>query len=142
MTRNILSLIVLTTFAAATPLNAEPTPTPKPSSSKKTNKVESQKPQAKSKAPKIVPATPLAEGWNNVNGEWIHSDGFKYVNGQVVRFGAQTHKRLPNPPAKSLLKSVKPKPTPTPAPNSAAAKAAQKERNLRQIPAPQTGTHL
>jgi hypothetical protein len=143
MTRNILSLIMVTTLAAAVSLKAEPTPTPKPTSSQNANKVERQKPRAKTKAAlKIVPSTPLAEGWNNVNGEWIHSDGYKYINGQVIRTGAQTHKAPPKPPAKALLKSAKPKPTPSPDPNSAAAKAAQKEKNLRQIPAPQTGTHL
>jgi hypothetical protein len=119
MTRNILCLIVLTTLAAAVSLHAEPTPSADRTSSKS-----------------------LVEGWNYVKGEWIHSDGYKYVNGQVIRTGAQTHKRPPKPPSKSLLNSVKIKPTPTPAPGSAAAKAAEKERNLRTRPAPQTGTHL
>jgi hypothetical protein len=143
MTRNILSLIVLTTLAAAVPLNAEPTPSADRTSSGSANKVESQKPQAKTKAtPKIVPETPSAEGWNYVKGEWIHPDGYKYVKGQVVRVGAQTHKSPPKPPSKALLNSVKTKPTPSPDPNSAAAKAAQKERNLNPPPASQTGTHL
>ena len=86
-----------------------------------------------------APTTPLVQGWNYVNGEWIHSDGYKYVNGQVVRTTAQTHKRPPKPPSKALLNSVKTKPSPTPDPNSA---AAEKERNLRPRPAPQTGTQL
>ena len=129
MTRNILSLIVLTTLAAAVSLNAEPTPSAERTSSKNA-------------ASKIVPAPPLAEGWSYVKGEWIHSDGYKYVNGQVIRTGAQTHKRPPKPPSKALLNSVKIKPTPTPVPGSAAAKAAERERNLRPRPASQTGTHL
>lgn len=133
MTRNIPCLIVLTTFAAAVSLHAEPTP----------GKNASQKPQPKtSAAPKNVPAPRLVEGWNYVKGEWIHSDGYKYVNGRVVRAGAQTHKSPPKPPSKPLLDSVKIKPTPTPDPNSAAAKAAERERNLRPRPASQTGTHL
>ena len=141
MTRNILSLIVLTTLAAGVSLNAEPTPSADRTS--RANKAESQKPQTKTKAtPKIVPETPLAEGWNYVKGEWIHVDGYKYVNGQVIRTGAQTHKRPPKPPSKAFLNSVKTKPAPSPDPNSAAAKAAEKERNLRQPPASQTGTHL
>jgi hypothetical protein len=128
MTRNILSLIVLTTLAAGVSLNAEPTPSAERKSSR-------------SAVAKIVPA-PLAQGWSYVKGEWIHADGYKYLNGQVIRTGAQTHKRPPKPPSKALQNSVKTKPTPTPDPNSAAAKAAERERNLRPRPAPQTGTHL
>ena len=132
MTRNILSLIVLMTLAAGVSLNAEPTPSAERTSSKNANKV----------SPKIVPTPPLVEGWSYVKGEWIHVDGYKYVNGRVIRTGAQIHKRPPKPPSKALLNSVKIKPTPTPVPNSAAAKAAEKERNLRPQPASQTGTHL
>jgi hypothetical protein len=132
MTRNIVCLIGLTTLAAAVSLHAEPTPS-----------ADSQKPQPKTNStPKTVAEPRLVEGWNYVKGEWIHSDGYKYMNRQVIRTGAQTHKRPPKPPAKSLLDSVKTKPTPTPVPNSAAAKAAERERNLRPRPAPQTGTHL
>jgi hypothetical protein len=129
MTRNILSLIVLTTLAAAVSLDAEPTP-----SAERTSR--------NNAARKVIPAPPLAEGWNYVKGEWIHSDGYKYVKGQVIRIGTQTHKRPPKPPSKSLLNSVKTTPAPSPDPNSAAAKAAEKERNLIPRPAPQTGTHL
>jgi hypothetical protein len=143
MTRNILSLIVLTTFAAAVSLDAEPTPSADSTSSSNAKKIENQKPQAKTNAaPKIVAGPPSAEGWNYVKGEWIHADGYKYAQGKVIRFGAQTHKRPPKPPSKALLNSVKTKPTPSPDPNSAAAKAAERERNLRPRPASQTGTHL
>ena len=135
MKRNILSLVVLTALAAAISLKAEPAARADRATSK------SQKSQTKAAA-KIVPETPLAEGWNYVKGEWIHSDGYKYVNGQVIRTGAQTHKRPPKPPSKALLNSVKTKPAPSPDPNSAAGKAAQKERNLTPRPASQTGTHL
>jgi hypothetical protein len=125
MTRNILSLIVLTTLAAGVSLNAEPTP------------------QAKTNAAlKIVSAPTSAKGWSYVKGEWIHADGYMYVNGQVIRTGAQTHKRPPRPPSEALRNSVKIKQTPEPAPGSAAAKAAERERNLRPRPASQTGTHL
>jgi hypothetical protein len=128
MTRKFLSLILLTTLAAAVSMCADPTPSVDRTSSRNA-------------VPQMVPA-PLAEGWNYVKGEWIHSDGYKYVKGQVIRTGSQTHKRPPKPPSKSLLDSVKTKPTPTPDPNSAAAKAAERERNLRPRPAPQTGTNL
>jgi len=91
--------------------------------------------------PAVAPAT-SGEGWSYVKGEWVHPDGYKYVKGQVIRTGTQTHKSPPKPPSKALLDSVKAKPTPTIDPNSAAAKAAEKERNLRRYPASQTGTHL
>ena len=141
MIRNILSLLVLTSLAAAVSLKAEPRSSAARTSSKRASKVESQKPKTKTNAaPKIAPAPPLIEGWNYVKGEWTHSDGYKYVNGQVVRTGEQTHKRPPKPPTKSLLNSVKSKPKPDP--NSPAAKAVEKERNLSPRPASQTGTHL
>ena len=140
MTRNILSLIVLTTVAVGFSLHAEPTPSADRIPSKN---AKSQKPPAKiNAAPKNVPSPPLVEGWSYVKGEWIHEDGYKYVNGQVIRTGAQTHKRPPKPPSKALLNSVKTKPTPPPDPSSAAAKTAERERNLRPRPASQTGTHL
>ena len=140
MTRNILQITVLTTLVATVSLHGEPTPSPDRAPSKN---AKNQKPAAKAEAaPKSVPSSPLAEGWNYVKGEWMHSDGYKYVNGKVTRSGTQTHKRPPKPPAKALLNSVKIKPTPTPVPGSAAEKAAEKERNLRPTPASQTGTRL
>lgn len=143
MMRNIPCLVGVTMFAAAVLLHAEPTPTPDPGSSHNPNQSESQRPRPKTNAtPKTVPAPPLREGWNYVKGEWFHSDGYKYVNGQVIRTTAPTGKRPPRPPSKALLNSVKAKSTPTPDPNSAAGKAAEKERNLRPRPASQTGTHL
>jgi hypothetical protein len=140
MTRKLLSLILLTSLAVPLSSKAEPPAGADRTSSAAGNKAGSQ--TKSSAAPKIAPAPPLAEGWNYVKGEWIHSDGYKYVKGQVVRTGAQTHKRPPKPPSRALLNSVKTKAAATPAPNSAAAKAAERERNLTPRPASQTGTHL
>lgn len=143
MTRSILSLIALTTLVVGSSLNAEPPPAAERNSSKNATKRASQRTHAKTDAAsRIQPAVPLAEGWSHVKGEWIHSDGYKYVKGQVVRAGPQTHKKAPKPPSQALLNSVKTRPTPSPDPNSAAAKAAQTERNKRPRPAPQTGTNL
>jgi hypothetical protein len=139
MRRTILRLIVLTHLVAAISLLAEPTPSADRTPSKT---AKSQKSAAKTSVPKSVPSSPLVEGWNYVNGEWIHSGGYKYVNGNVIRTGAPTFGRPPRPPTKALLNSVKTKPAPTPVPDSAAAKAAEIERNKRVRPAPQTGTHL
>jgi hypothetical protein len=130
MTRNIPGLILLATLVAAISLHAEPTPS---------KSVKSQKPSARTNA---APTSVPSEGWSYVRGEWIHSNGYKYVNGKVIRIGAQTHKRPPKPPANALLNSVKIKPAPTPVPGSAAEKAAEIERNKRPPPAPQTGTHM
>lgn len=132
MKRNLLGVILLTTLALAVLLNAEPTPIPD-RASRNTKKIETPKPPA---------ALPLAAGWNYVKGEWIHSDGYKYVKGQVIPIGAHIKKKPPRPPSKALLDSVKTRPSSSPDPNSAAAKAAEKERNLRPRPASHTGTHL
>ena len=143
MIRNILVLLVFTSLAPTVSLKAEPTreSRAKRASHKSIKKNESEKQSSKThSALKVLPAAPLAEGWNKVNGEWIHSDGYTYVNGKVIRTGSQTHGRPPKPPEKSLLDSVKKGPM-SPA-DSAAAKAAEKERNLRPKPAPQTGTNL
>jgi len=142
MRRNILSLIVLTIWAGAVWVNGEPTPSAERPLRKDTKKAEKQTPPAKSEAPKILSTSQLTEGWNYVKGEWIHSDGYKYVNGQVVPVGTRTHKKPPKPPSKALLNAVKIKAAPPLDPNSPAAKAAEKERNLAPHPASQTGTHL
>lgn len=137
---HVIVLVVLTTLAASVSVLAEPTPSAERTPSKN---AKSQITSATTNAaPKSVPSPRLVEGWNYVNGEWIHSGGYKYVKGNVIRTGAPTFGRPPRPPAKALLNSVKVKPEPTPVPNSAAAKAAEIERNKRPRPAPQTGTNL
>jgi hypothetical protein len=123
MIRTILSIAVLSSFVAGT-LQADPP------SKKKSNQV-----------PKIVPAAPLKEGWSLVNGVWTHSDGYQFVKGQVLRVGTQTHKKPPKPPTKAEMAAATKKPAPK-AVDPAAARAAEREKNLRQVPAPQTGTHL
>lgn len=133
MTRNILLLTLLAAIATPVSLNAEPTPSANKPPRKNAKKTDI--------TPKTVPSTP-GEGWTYVRGEWVHLDGYKFVRGQVTRFGSQTHKTPPKPPSKALLDSVKARPTPTPDPNSPAAKAAERERNLRPRPASQTGSHL
>jgi hypothetical protein len=130
MIRTILSVVVLGAVAIAS-AQADP-----PSRSKK-------KKDTSKTVPKIVPAAPLASGWSYVNGVWTHVDGYKLVNGQVVRSGVQTHKPAPKPPTKAEMDLVlKKKPAPKTPAEAAAEKATQRERNLRQIPASQTGTHL
>src|SRR3982074_1102252 len=117
MIRTILSIAVLTSFVAA-PLKADP-----PSKKKKETKT------SKS-ALKIVPAPELKEGWSVVNGMWTHSDGYKFVNGQVIRTGAQTHKKPPKPPTKAEMDAAMKKAAPKSPADAAAAKATERDRNL------------
>jgi hypothetical protein len=109
--------------------------------------LQAQTPKKKSRHPKsnatsqVAPASQLVPGWTLTNGVWVHSDGYKFVNGTVIRTGTQTHKPPPKPPTQAQLDGAKKKSAPSPA-DAAAAKAAERERNLAPRPAPQTGTHL
>jgi hypothetical protein len=123
MIRTILSIAVLTSFVTAT-LQADPP-------SKKNSKA----------VLNVTPAAPLKEGWSLVKGVWTHSDGYQYVKGQVLRVGTQTHKKPPKPPTKAEMETAMKKPA-SKAVDPAAAKAAEREKNLTPRPAPQTGTHL
>jgi hypothetical protein len=130
MIRTILSVALLTTFAATSVLQADP---PKNRRTKTNSK----------SIPKIEAATTSASGWSYANGVWTHVDGYKLVNGQVVRSGIQTHKKAPPPPTKAEMDAaLKKKPAAKTPAEIAAEKAAQRERNLAPRPAPQTGTNL
>ena len=134
MIRTILSLVVLAGLVAPA-LKADPSPNDQSSSRKKKENTKT--------VPKIVPATPLVSGWSYTNGVWMHVDGYKLVNGQVVRSGVQTHKKAPKPPTQAEMDLVlKKKPAPKTPAEMAAEKAAQRERNLTPRPASQTGSHL
>ena len=129
MIRTILSIALLGALAV-TSLQAEP-----PSKRSSKNK--------QNTTPRIVPAAPLVSGWSYTNGVWTHVDGYKLVNGRVVRAGVQTHKKAPLPPTKAEMDAaVKKKPAPKTPAEIAAEKAAQRERNLTPRPASQTGSHL
>lgn len=123
MIRTILSIAVLSSFFVGA-LQADPP------SKKKSNSVF-----------KVTPAAPLKSGWSLVNGIWTHSDGYQLVKGQVLRVGTQTHKKPPKPPTKAEMDAALKKPA-SKAADPAAAKAAEREKNLTPRAAPQTGTHL
>lgn len=133
MLKKIIALLVFSSFTGIVALNAEPTPSSKKKSSGKTKKKEAL----------MTPAKPLPEGWSLVDGVWMHSDGYKFVKGQLFRTGSQTHKRPPSPPTKAQMDAaMKRNRPPQTAAEIAAAKAAERERNLRPRPAPQTGSNL
>jgi hypothetical protein len=140
MKRTLLFLAVFTSFTIA--LQASPTPTPHP-------KRTSTKRQHKSGGQKTVSdeVAQSANGWSYVKGEWVHPDGYKYVNGKILRTTARLGRAFPKPPGKLALENVeKLTPTTNPAPDTAktaAEKAAETRRkNLTPTAAPQTGTHL
>jgi hypothetical protein len=137
MLKKLIALLVFSSFTIVA-VKAEPTPTPATTAQRQSSKKIKKEP-----AIKVVPATPLKDGWSLVNGVWMHSDGYKFVKGQVVRTGTQTHKRPPKPPTQAEMDAVtkKKKGPPTPA-EIAAEKAAERERNLRPRPASQTGSNL
>jgi hypothetical protein len=137
----LFGLTALAIVATSLLLNAQ-TPTPASRSTALLNQNESANAQSKDKSRKDASLQTMPRGWHLVNGQWIHSDGYKYADGRVIAIGSQPHARAPKPPSKDLLESVKSKPSPTPDPKSAAAKAAEKERNLQARPASQTGSHL
>jgi hypothetical protein len=134
MLKKTIVLLVLSSFTGLFALKAEPTPKPKQQSSG-TVKKES--------IARVAPPKPLPKGWSIVQGVWMHSDGYKFVKGQVVRVGAKTRRRPPNPPTQADFDAArKKKNAPPSSAEIAAAKAAELERNKRPRPAPQTGTHL
>jgi hypothetical protein len=128
MIRTILSIAILTALA---------------SGSLKANPKTSKKSKSQKNTPTVVATSPLVSGWSYANGVWTHVDGYKLVNGQVVRSGIQTHKKAPKPPTKEEMDAALKKPKgPKTAAQIAADKAAERERNLAPRPAPQTGSHF
>jgi len=92
-----------------------------------------------------------ANGWMYVNGEWVHPEGYKFVNNQIIRTTAKRGKSVPRPPGKLALEnpakltgSTKSVTAPSKDNAQTAAEKAAEERrkNLAPRPASQTGTHL
>jgi hypothetical protein len=88
-----------------------------------------------------------ANGWNYVNGEWVHPTGYKFVNDKIVRMSANSGKTVPKPPGKlaqenAALLAPWTKPAATDARTAAEKAAEEKRKNLTPRPASQTGTHL
>lgn len=136
MKRTLPFLLALTTCTIA--LQAAPTPTPGPKrNSAKTEKM---------RGPQETVAQ-SANGWMFVNGEWTHPEGYKFVNGKILRTTARTGKAFPKPPGKLALENpdkltAKANPAPNSAKTEAERKAAEVRKNLQPRPAPQTGSNL
>ena len=138
MRRKLTFLLAFTSFAFA--LQASPTPSPKRASNKNEKKTGGQK----SVSREIVLS---ANGWSYVKDGWVHPEGYKFVNGTVLRTTARAGKAFPKPPGRLALENAQRLiPKTNPAPDSAkiaAEKAAETRRkNLTPTAAPQTGSHL
>lgn len=132
MIRTILSIALISTLASGS-LQADP---------KNSKKSKSEK-NKQTSTTSVAATSPLASGWSYTNGVWTHSDGYKFVNGQVMRTGIQTHKKAPKPPTKEDMDAALKKPKgPKTAAEIASEKAKERERNLAPRPAPQTGSHF
>jgi hypothetical protein len=92
-----------------------------------------------------------ANGWTYVNGEWVHPEGYKFLNNKIVRTTAKTGKAHPKPPGKLAQENaakLAPRTKSAAVPSSenariAAERAAEvRRKNLTPRPAPQTGSHL
>ena len=88
-----------------------------------------------------------ANGWIYVNGEWVHPDGYKFINNKVLRTTARTGQTLPKPPGKLALENpskltARPKSAADEAKAAAERAAETRRKNLTPTPASQTGTHL
>lgn len=136
MKRIFFFLLAFTSFAIALPAAPTPTPGPKRASHKHVKKSGPQETVAQS-----------ANGWSYVRGEWIHPEGYKYVNRKVLRTTARLGGLYPKPPGKLALENAQllaPKtgPAPESAKTEAERKAEERRKNLTPRPAPQTGTHM
>jgi len=127
-------------------LRAEPPAKPEPTRSSTDVK------KATDRGPTRNQLIESANGWRYVNGEWLHPDGYKFVNNKVLRTTAKTGKSVPKPPGKLALENptklaaqTKSATAPPPKndPKTSADKAAEERRkNLTPTAAPQTGTRL
>ena len=108
-------------------------------------------PPAKTKIKETGPArarlVESANGWLRVNGEWVHPEGYKFVNNKVIRTTAKTGRAFPKPPGKLALENAATLESRTKAPSADNRTPAEKatearQKNLTPTAAPQTGTHL
>src|SRR3954467_11200008 len=100
-------------------------------------------PPAKKTANRVPTRAQLLEsanGWNYLNGEWVHPDGYKLVNNRIVRTTANSGKPSPKPPGNLGLENgamlaPRPKPAATDARTSAEKASEERRKNLSPRPA-------
>ena len=122
MIRTTLSIAILTSFFTAAALAADPAPKKTTTkTNKKTNATEQATPA------RVTPVAPSR--WSLTKGVWIHPDGYKFVNGRVVRTTLDRHKPVPKPPTPAELEAAKKQITS----KTAAESAAKKEGKSAKI---------
>lgn len=104
-------------------------------------------PPAKKTPPSRAQVLASANGWNYVNGEWVHPEGYKFVNNKIIRTTAKTGKAAPKPPGQLALENAamltaRPKPAATDTKTAAEKAAEERRKNLEPRPAPKMGSHL
>ncbi len=139
MIKTTVSIFIFIGLGASLTLAAEPSPSHAKSKTKQSSKSK----KTESSTTTNATSATATSGWTVSNGVWVHSDGYKFVNGQVIRSSPQTHKPAPKPPTQADINAAaKKKNGPKTPAEIAAEKAAERERNLTPRPAPQTGSHL
>jgi len=135
-------LIVAILLLPARALKAEPpAKTERPTTSNDAKKTTG-------RGPSLARLLESANGWVYVNGEWVHPDGYKFVNNKVLRTTARSGKASsPKPPGKLALENPtklipRTKSTSPDAATAAEKAAEQRRKNLEPRPTSQTGTHL
>ncbi len=142
-----LSLIVAIAGIAGFAINVPAEP-PSNGSKRTSNKTERTTTNSHS-AKEVVQS---ANGWTNVKGEWVHPEGYKFVNGKILRTTARPGRTVPQPPGKLALAnpdlatpeaiSASVAASKSSSEKTAADKAAERARNLAPRPAPQTGSNI
>src|SRR3954471_12665054 len=62
--------------------------------------------KASKSAPSLGRVVESANGWTYVNGQWLHPEGYRFVNNRIVRTTAKPGRPSPRPPGKLALENA------------------------------------
>lgn len=99
------------------------------------------------RGPSYAQVLESANGWTYLKGEWVHPEGYKFLNNKIIRTTAKTGKAFPKPPGALALENptmltTRPKPAANDAKTAAEKAAEERQKNLTPRAASQTGSHL
>jgi hypothetical protein len=100
-----------------------------------------------SRGPTYAQVLESANGWTYLKGEWVHPEGYKFLNNKIIRTTAKTGKAFPKPPGPLALENptmltTRAKPAANDAKTAAEKAAEERQKNLTPRAASQTGSHL